>query len=109
MRISRRTLLALLAGSPLFGQGIASRRVTPQPRGKPSGVPFLARFVDIAKEAGLKYPTIYGPVDHKDYIVETVGCGCAFLDYDNDGWVDIFVLSGSRVSGTSQRGQQPLV
>ncbi|MGI8959150.1 MAG: CRTAC1 family protein [Bryobacteraceae bacterium] len=99
MRISRRTLLALLAGSPLFGQGIASRRATPQPRSKPSGVPFLARFVDIAKEAGLEHPTVYGPVDHKDYIVETVGCGCAFLDYDNDGWVDLFVLSGSRVSG----------
>ena len=56
--------------------------------------------MDIGKQAGLEYPTIYGPVDHKDYIVETVGCGCAFLDYDNDGWMDIFVLSGLRVSGT---------
>jgi hypothetical protein len=62
-------------------------------------MPFLARFVDIAEQAGLQQPTVYGPVDHKDYIVETVGCGCAFLDYDNDGWIDIFVLSGSRVSG----------
>jgi enediyne biosynthesis protein E4 len=107
VRISRRTLLALLAESPLLGQGIASRQVVPQPRGKPSGLPFLARFVDIAKEAGLQYPTVYGPVDHKDYIVETVGCGCAFIDYDNDGWVDILVLSGSRLSelpkGTSNR------
>jgi enediyne biosynthesis protein E4 len=107
VRISRRTLLAFLAESPLLGQGIASRQVVPQPRGKPSGLPFLARFVDIAKEAGLQYPTVYGPVDHKDYIVETVGCGCAFIDYDNDGWVDIFVLSGSRLAelpkGTSNR------
>ena len=47
----------------------------------------------------MRHPTIYGPVDHKDYIVETVGCGCAFLDYDNDGWMDLLVLSGSRVSG----------
>ena len=36
------------------------------------------------------------PGDHKDYILETVGCGCAFIDYDNDGWLDIFVLSGTR-------------
>jgi enediyne biosynthesis protein E4 len=100
--ISRRALLALLAGSPLFSQGVASRQVAPRPRGKPSGLPFPAQFVDIAKQAGLQQPTIYGPVDHKDYIVETVGCGCAFIDYDNDGWMDIFVLSGERVSGTPE-------
>jgi enediyne biosynthesis protein E4 len=102
VRISRRALLGLLAGSPLFSQGVASRQVAPRPRGKPSGLPFPAQFVDIAKQAGLQQPTIYGPVDHKDYIVETVGCGCAFIDYDNDGWMDIFVLSGERVSGTPE-------
>jgi enediyne biosynthesis protein E4 len=102
VRLSRRSLIALLAGGSLFGQGIASRRVTPQPRAKPSGLPFPARFVDIAREAGLQHPTVYGPVDHKDYIVETVGCGCAFLDYDNDEWLDIFVLSGSRLSGAPE-------
>jgi hypothetical protein len=31
-----------------------------------------------------------------------VGCGCAFIDYDNDGWVDVLVLSGSRVSGAPE-------
>ncbi len=41
-------------------------------------------------------PVIYGPLDHKDYILEAVGCGCAFIDYDNDGWVDVFLLSGTR-------------
>ena len=40
-------------------------------------------------------PTVYGPTDHKDYILEAVGCGCAFFDYDNDGWMDIFLLSGT--------------
>ncbi|MDQ1410216.1 MAG: enediyne biosynthesis protein [Acidobacteriaceae bacterium] len=111
MTLSRRRALALIAGafaSPwAFGQGVASRKVVALPRGKPSGFPFLPRFTDVAKAAGLNHPTIYGPVDHKDYIIETVGCGCAFLDYDNDGWMDILVLSGSRVSevpeGTSSR------
>jgi hypothetical protein len=42
---------------------------------------------------------IYGAVDHKDYILEANGCGCAFFDYDNDGWIDIFLLSGTRLSG----------
>ena len=80
----------------LNAQGMATRTVKPTPRGKPSGIPFLAKFTDIAASAGLREPTIYGGISHKDYIVETMGCGCAFFDYDNDGWLDIFVLSGTR-------------
>jgi hypothetical protein len=99
--ITRRELLALLASSatPVFGQGISPRSVKPQPRGKPSGRPFAARFTDVAKEAGLTQPTIYGGVDAKSYIIEVVGCGVAFLDYDNDGWQDLFVLNGTRLDG----------
>ena len=62
----------------------------PQPRGKPSGLPFHARFTDVAAQAGLTQPIVYGGVDAKSYILETVGCGVAFFDYDNDGWLDIF-------------------
>ncbi len=67
-----------------------------QPRSAGSGVPFLSRLVDIGSSAGLRAPTVYGPLDHKDFILEAVGCGCAFIDYDNDGWLDIFLLSGTR-------------
>src|SRR5438477_5599357 len=69
------------------------------PRGKPSGLPFNAHFTDVADQAGLRQPVIYGGVDRKQYIVETVGCGAAFIDYDNDGWMDIFILSGTRLEG----------
>ena len=44
-------------------------------------------------------PVIYGGVDAKKYIIEANGCGCAFIDYDNDGWMDIFLLSGTRLEG----------
>jgi hypothetical protein len=98
----RREVLGLLTASLLRGQGAASRNVRPQPRSKASGIPFNAAFTDIAAEAGLRFPTIYGPLDHKDYIIETIGCGCAFIDYDNDGWMDLLVLSGSRAAGSAE-------
>src|SRR6187551_2226570 len=99
--ITRRTLLALLASSPAaaLAQGISSRGVRPQPRGKPSGRPFLSRFTDVAAQAGLTKPIVYGGIESKSYIIEVVGCGIAFLDYDNDGWLDVFVLSGTRLEG----------
>ncbi len=93
---SRRELLLALGALPIFGQGVSTRTARPTPRGKPSGLPFHSKLTDIAAEAGLRAPVIYGGVDHKTYIIETVGCGVAFIDYDNDGWLDIFILSGKR-------------
>jgi enediyne biosynthesis protein E4 len=97
--IRRRDILAMLATAPAYAQGVASRGVKAQPRGKPSGLPFLAQFTDVAKAAGLVQPGIYGGVDRKTYILETVGCGVAFFDYDNDGWQDILILTGTRFEG----------
>jgi hypothetical protein len=98
MKWTRRQALTLSAW-PLFAQGVASRNARPLPRGKPSGIPFHARFTDVAAQAGLNSRVIYGGEDRKTYILETVGCGCAFLDYDNDGWLDILLLSGSLLEG----------
>jgi hypothetical protein len=107
---SRRYFLECLIGTlttACFGQGIVQRRVTTQPRGRPSEVPFTCRFVDVGTQSGLSRETVYGGIERKDYIVETIGCGCAFFDYDNDGWLDIFLLSGTRLTnvppGTSNR------
>jgi enediyne biosynthesis protein E4 len=87
--------------------GMASRGVRPQPRGKSSGLPFHATFTDAAMHAGLRAPVIYGPQDRMDFILESMGCGVAFFDFDNDGWLDIFLLSGTRregpVTGASNR------
>ena len=112
--ITRRKMIATAAGAALagatrkiFGQGISSRGVRAQPRGKPSGRPFLCRLTDVAMEAGLTHPITYGGLDTKKYIIEVVGCGVAFIDYDNDGWMDLLALNGTRLEadppGTSNR------
>lgn len=85
------------ASTMASSQGVTTRNLKPLPRGKASSLPFHSRFTDVALEAGLTHPTIYGGVEKKNFIIETVGCGVAFLDYDNDGWLDIFVLCGTRM------------
>jgi hypothetical protein len=111
MRFTRRSFVRLGMGaalsvhaSRLVGQqqGMGGRTVKPMPRGKPSGRPFNAGFIDVASNAGLHEPVIYGDEHTNNYIVESTGCGCAFIDYDNDGWMDLFVLSGTRVRGTPE-------
>lgn len=103
MKITRRGFIYMSYGawaSRMLGQhGMASRGLKQQPRPAPSGRPFDAHFVDIAEQAGLTAPVIYGGVNEKEYILEADGCGCAFVDYDNDGWMDIFLLTGTRLHG----------
>ena len=51
-------------------------------------------FRNIAKEAGLTQSFPNGGAKSKQFIIETTGSGAAFIDYDNDGLLDIFLLSG---------------
>ncbi len=106
MIVTRRDFARLSIGSAAFAaaerllaQGVIDRKVKPVARPAPSGRPFHAHFVDVAQAAGLQASVIYGGVETKKYILEATGCGCAFIDYDNDGWIDIFLLSGTRLSG----------
>jgi len=107
MRITRRKFLQsagaagiVLSGpASLRGQGMASRGVKPAPRPKFSGKPWPVNFTDVAQWGGLTVPTVYGDEYRNKYIVEANGPGIAFFDYDHDGWLDIFVPSGTRMEG----------
>ena len=56
-------------------------------------------FLNVAREAGLNAKTIFGGEHKNKYLLETTGCGVAFYDYDNDGWLDIFLVNGTRLEG----------
>ena len=60
----------------------------------PAATPFIPQFEDISERAGLTQIFPNGGTTSKQYIIETTGSGVAFLDYDNDGLLDIFIASG---------------
>jgi enediyne biosynthesis protein E4 len=80
---------------------ISSAAVTPAPTAftKAKNPSPIADFTDIAEKAGLTMMNVFGGIDTKKYIIETTGTGVAMIDYDNDGWPDIFVVNGSRLEG----------
>ncbi len=64
-------------------------------------------FIDVAAESGLHVTTIFGGEHKNKYLLETTGCGIAFYDFDNDGWLDIFIVNGTRLEGFPA-GQEPV-
>ena len=60
-------------------------------RAEGAGPPF--RLVDVTARAGIAFEHNSGAFGGK-YLPETLGPGCAFLDYDNDGWQDILLVNG---------------
>jgi len=61
---------------------------------QPSADPPAVTFRDVTTEAGLRFRHVNGAAGKK-YLPETMGAGGAFLDYDNDGWLDILLINGA--------------
>jgi hypothetical protein len=62
-------------------------------------------FTDITAAAGLSHAlNVSGAPANKQFLLEEMGCGVALFDYDNDGWLDIFLVNGSSVDSA---GRQP--
>jgi len=95
---TRRSLLRAI--SALFGSTLLPRigQTAPFPQLAGPAKPF-SKFTDVAQPAGLTSVMYYGVPEAVTYIVEEMGGGCAFFDYDNDGWIDIFIVGGRRLDG----------
>lgn len=94
---SRSVRRSFLAGNAVLW--LFSAFAGAQPSGKPAPPGAIAYFTDIAQQAGLSTPSVFGGKDTKKYIIETTGTGVAIFDYDNDGWPDIFLVNGTTLEG----------
>ena len=101
---SRRRLLrsvpGVLASAVLPARAFAAPPAAAAP-------PAFSHFVDVAESAGLTKVMFYGEGTKATYLTEIMGGGCAFFDFDNDGWMDVFILGGRRLesvpAGASNR------
>ena len=102
----RRSLLqaasaCLLTGSHfstwLWGQAAAAPEVGAAPSPKGALRPLGYRVEDVIAHSGIEFHHVCGGTVSKKYILETTGSGVAFIDYDNDGWPDIFLVNGARL------------
>jgi len=116
MRRTRRDFLG--ASSLLLGANLLEVLTTPL--SKLSADPLLqaatnhaaadaitVTYVDVAQQAGLVIPNVWGGIKQKKYILEGKGSGIAFFDYDNDGWLDIYLTNGIRFEETYEPGKAP--
>jgi hypothetical protein len=68
---------------------------------KPASPPSLPSFVDVTEKAGINFRHSFGEVKLSS-IMEATGSGCVWFDYNNDGWLDLYVLSGRYLEGVTK-------
>ncbi len=67
---------------------------------------YIPNYGDVAEHAGLTSKTVIQGHETKDFLLSTTGGGVALFDYDNDGWLDIFLVNGWGLRGFP-KGQEP--
>jgi hypothetical protein len=75
-----------------FGAGMAAA-TAPSRTFSNSSAPLGFRLTDVTNAAGIQFQHNSGAYGGK-FLPETLGSGCAFLDYDRDGWQDILLING---------------
>src|SRR5438093_892455 len=95
---------------PLLCLAVAGCRIGDRPSVPPEkGAGPAVRFTDVTAAAGISFRHVNG-AEGKKYMPETMGSGCAFIDYDNDGWQDLLFVNGepwSEVQAFRRSGRRP--
>ncbi len=87
--MNRRSFLGGLAGIAVLPHLSGLQALNPQAA---AGLAF--RFTDVTTQAGIQFKHNSGAFGGK-FLPETLGSGCAFLDYDRDGWQDVLLINGA--------------
>jgi hypothetical protein len=98
---STRLTMALVASLLMAGGSPADGA----PRRRDATPPPDVRFTDVTRKARLEFTHSFGDA-HFSNLVEAVGSGAAWLDYDQDGWMDLYLGSGAFRTGVSE-GARP--
>ena len=103
-------LVSCILAAPASGQTaktVSANRSATTPYPANDLHPGPAWFVDVASRAGLKMQNVNGGLNAKKFIIETTGSGVAIIDYDHDGWPDIFLVNGSTLEEIQSPGSRP--
>src|SRR5262245_55044933 len=87
-----RALAAACIAATVQAVNVVGASAPPQARAT-APAPALPTFRDGASQAGLDFTNINGASDEK-FFPEIIGSGGLFLDFDNDGWIDVFLVDG---------------
>ena len=108
--MNRRELIKVLAGAGVAGgaasayylEHLRARHRTPVASPAEASGAFPVQLVDVTRQSGMAFEHNSGAFGKK-YLPETLGSGCAFFDYDNDGWLDVLLINGTDWPGRSHR------
>ena len=94
--------------APHHSTPVADHPTTPSlPQTAPLSASTAMLFKDVTEVSGIHFQHHAHHTPHK-YLIETMGSGCAFLDYDGDGYQDILLLNGAPLPGSADRQRSTL-